>query len=143
METGEYYRNQPFTENGKKAGTSRKKLWMALEKLNYNQFYDETSYIAHIYWGWAIPDLSLYRDQIIKDYQNTQTVWNRIKHDYKRSASLGTQYRLYVHLLAVNYPYCEREDFKIQDMVESLRLHNHAWQRMCQEANVKYYPVTS
>lgn len=143
MKKGEYYRNQPCLENGKKLDTSRKKLWTALEKLNYNQFYDETSYLAHIYWGWDIPDLSLYRDQIIKDYQNTQMVWNLIKNDYKRSASLGTQYRLYVHLLAVEYPYCDRDDFKIQDMVESLRLHNNAWQRMCQGANIKYYPVTS
>ena len=143
MENGEYYRNLPILENGKKIGTSRKKIWNALEKLGYNQYYDETSYIAHIYWGWKIPDLILYRDQIIKDYQNTQVVWNRIKQDYKRSASLGTQYRLYVHLLAVNYPYCERDDFKIQDMVESLRLHNNAWQRMCEEANVKYYEVSS
>jgi len=143
MEEGNYYINLPLMENGKKEGTSRKKLWNALEKLGYNQYYDETSYIAHIYWGWKIPDLTLYRDQIIKDYQNTQLVWNLIKQDYKRSASLGTQYRLYVHLLAVDYPFCERDDFKIQDMVESLRLHNHAWQRMCQEANIKYFEVSS
>lgn len=143
MSSGQYYRDLPLLENGKKEGTSRRKLWSALEKLGHNQYYDETSYIANIYWGWDIPDLTLYRDQIIKDYQNTQQVWNNIKSDYKRSASLGTQYRLYVHLLAVNYPFCERDDFKIQDMVESLRLHNHAWQRMCQAANIKYYAVSS
>jgi hypothetical protein len=143
MKNGEYYRNLPLLENGKKEGTNRKRLWSALEALGYNQYYDETSYIAHIYWGWKIPDLSLYRDQILKDYQNTQQVWSRIKHEYKRSASLGTQYRLYVHLLAVGYPYCERDDFKIQDMVESLRLHNHAWERMCQECNIKFYEVSS
>jgi len=136
MEKGCYYRSLPLLENGKKEGTSRKKLWMALEKLGYNQFYDETSYLTHIYWGWKIPDLSLYRDQIIKDYQNTQTVWNRIKGEYKRSASLGTQFRLYVHLLAVGYQ-CERDDFKIQDMPDSLRLHNDAWSRMCKECNIK------
>ena len=143
MKSGYFYRNLPVLDNGKKEGTSRRKLWTALEKLGYNQYYDETSYIANIYWGWVIPDLKLYRDQIIKDYQNTQQVWNNIKIDYKRSASLGTQYRLYVNLLAVNYPHCERDDFKIQDMVESLRLHNHAWQRMCQVANIKYYAVSS
>lgn len=143
MQKGEYYRNLPPLDNGKKEGTSRKKLWMALEKLGYNQYYDETSYISNIYWGWKIPDLSLYRAQIIKDYQNTQFVWNNIKSEYKRSASLGTQYRLYVHLLAVGYPHCERDDFKIQDMVESLRLHNHAWYRMCEATNVKFFEVSS
>lgn len=141
MRKGEYYRKLPYLENGKKKGTSRKLLWSALEKIGYNKYYDETSYIAHIYWGWKIPDLTLYRDQIIKDYQITQQIWNDIKKDYNRSASLGTQYRLYVHLLSVDYPYCDRDDFKIQDMVESLRLHNHAWERMCKEAKIKFYSV--
>lgn len=142
MKKGRYYVNLPMLDNGKKHGTSRKKLWSALEKLGYNKYYDETSYIAHIYWGWKIPDLSLYKDQIIKDYQNTQQVWNNIKSKYKRSASLGTQYRLYVHLLSVNYPHCDRDDFKIQDMVDSLRLHNHAWEEMCKVTNINFYPVS-
>lgn len=141
MKKGEYYRKLPLTYEGKKEGTSRKKLWLALESKGYNHYYDETSYIAHIYWGWDLPDLSLYRDQILKDYQLTQQVWQRIKKNYKRSASLGTQYRLYVQLKAVGFPNCKQEDFKIQDMVESLRLHNSAWQQMCEETGVKYYQV--
>ena len=72
----------------------------------------------------------------MKDYQLTQKVWNNIKQEYKRSASLGTQYRLYVHLASLDFP-CKREDFKIQDMPDSLRLHNSAWERMCKECNIK------
>lgn len=139
--SGEYYKNLPLDDEGKKKGTNKKILWQALESLGYNQYYDEINYITHIYWGWKLPNLNLYRDQIIKDYQITQQIWQKIKKDYKRSASLGTQYRLYVQLKAVDYPNCKREDFKIQDMVESLRLHNAAWERMCQEANIKFFPV--
>lgn len=142
MEKGEYYKKQPHNEEGKKDGTSKKKMWAALEELGYNQYYDEINYITHVYWGWKLPDLTLYRDQIIKDYQITQQVWQRIKKDYKRSASLGTSFRLLSHLRAVGYPYCKREDFKIQDMVDSLRLHNDAWRRMCEETGVKYYSIT-
>lgn len=141
MQKGEYYRNKSCLENGKKEGTSKKKLWEALEYLNYNHLYEETTFLTHIYWGWRLPDLTLYRDQILKDYQNTQQIWLKIKNKYKRSASLGTQYRLYVQLKAVGYPHCEIEDFKIQDMVESLRLHNNAWEIMCKEGNVKFYSV--
>lgn len=141
MKTGEYYRKKPLTEDGKKEGTSRKKLWLALESKGYNHLYDETSFIANLYWGWETPKLDLYRDQILKDYQLTQQVWQRIKKNYKRSASLGTQYRLYVQLKAVGFPHCKQEDFKIQDMVESLRLHNSAWQQMCEETGVKFFPV--
>lgn len=141
MREGDYYKRQPHTDEGKKKGTSKKKMWSALEELGYNQYYDEINYITHVYWGWKLPDLTLYRDQIIKDYQITQQVWQRIKKDYKRSASLGTSFRLLSHLRAVDYPYCKREDFKIQDMVESLRLHNDAWRRMCEETGVKYYAI--
>lgn len=143
MMPGEYYQKLPLLTNGKKEGTGRKKIWEALEHLSYNNLYDESSYITHVYWGWRLPDLTLYRDQILKDYQNTQQVWLKIKNDYKRSASLGTQYRLYVQLMAVGYPDCEMEDFKIQDMVESLRLHNNAWERMCLETNIKFFPVST
>ena len=141
--TGEEVMEKPLLPNGKKEGTSRKMLWCALETLGYSQYYDEISYIANKYWGWRLPNLTKYKDRIIDDYQKSQNVWNLIKTDYKRSASLGTQFRLYVQLKAVGYPYCEREDFKIQENVESLRLHNEAWKRMCEICNIKYYHVSS
>jgi len=143
LKPGEYYRKMKIEPNGKKKGTSKKLLWQALESLGYNQYYDEASYICHIYWGWNLPDLSLYRDRLIEDYQNTQMVWKQIRSDYKRSASLGTQYRLYVQLLAIDYPHCEKEDFRIQEMVESLRLHNNAWKIMCKKTGIKFCPVSS
>lgn len=136
LKKGSYYKNLPKNKEGRKDGTNKKMLYEALEYLNYSQYYDETNYITNIYWGWDLPDLSLYRDKLLKDYQLTQKVWNNIKQDYKRSASLGTQYRLYVHLASLDYP-CYQEDFKIQDMSDSLRLHNSAWERMCKECNIK------
>lgn len=142
IKPGSYYRGLPLNEEGKKEGTSKRLLWQALERLKYNQYYDEINRISHVYWGYALPDLSHYRDQLIEDYQNTQTVWKRIKKDYDRSASLGTQYRLYKHLLAVGYPNCRREDFRIQEMIDSLRLHDHAWKRMCEETGVKFFPTS-
>lgn len=136
---GEYYRDKPLNSEGKKDGTSRRLLWQALGKLGYNQYYDEASRICHIYWGWKLPDLSHYRDQLIEDYQKTQTVWKKIKSGYPRSASLGTQYRLYKQLLAVGFPNYEKEDFRIQDMTDSIRLHDRAWKNMCEEAGVKFF----
>lgn len=142
LHEGKYYKNLKPLENGKKEGTSKRLLLEGLEFLGKNKYYDEINYLCNIYWGWKIPDLSEYREQIIKDYQLSQNVWYTIRDDYNRSASLGTQYRLYVHLLAVGYP-CEREDFKIQDMINSLRLHNHAWKRMCEKCDIKYFEVSS
>lgn len=143
MKKGENIRKLSCNLDGKKPGTSRKILWTALENLGFSQYYDETSYICNIYWGWKLPDLTKYRDQLIKDYQLSQNVWNSIKIEYKRSASLGTQFRLYVQLMAVGYPHCNREDFKIQENIESLRLHNNAWKRMADKCNIKYFYVTT
>lgn len=142
MRKGEYYRKQPLNEKGKKDGTSKRLLWQALESLGYNQYYEEASRICHCYWGWKLPDLSFYRDRLIEDYQSTQAVWNRIKGEFKRSASLGTQFRLYVQLMAVGYE-CDREDFRIQEMVDSLRLHIKAWSRMCKESGVPFHQISS
>lgn len=141
MKKGEYYRSLPLNTKGAKEGTSKKKLWDALENTGNNKYYDESNFIAHKYWGWILPDISLYRERLVSDYQETQNVWNKIKHNYNRSASLGTQFRLYVHLKAIGYE-CEREDFKIQDMVESLRIHNHAWKIMCEETGLEYVFVS-
>ena len=143
MKKGEYYKNLETRLDGKKEGTSRKLLWSALEKLGFSQYYDEVSYIANIYWGWELPDLTRYKDQLIRDYQMTQGVWNLIKSDYKRSASLGTQFRLYVQLKAVGYPRATRDDFKIQENIESLRLHNECWKIMCERCNIDYHYVTT
>lgn len=134
---GQYYRSLPLDEFGKKPGTSKRKLWSMLEATKNNRFYDESNYIAHKYWGWNLPDISEHRDQLIDDYVRTQEVWKRIKYKYNRSASLGTQFRLYVHLKAIGYE-CFREDFKIQEMVDSLRIHNDAWETMCKETGLKY-----
>lgn len=141
--SGEEIKKLPLDDRGKKKGTNKKMLWHALEKIGYSQYYDETSYIANIYWGWELPDLTKFREQILRDYQSTQNVWANLKEEYKRSASLGTQFRLFVHLMAVGYPKCDREDFKIQENVESLRLHNEAWKKMCELCNIKYFQVTN
>ena len=141
MKTGEYYRNLELNSKGKKEGTSKKKLWNALENTGNNKYYDESNFIAHKYWGWELPDITLHRERLISDYQRTQQVWNNIKIRYNRSASLGTQFRLYVHLKAIDYE-CDRDDFKIQDMVDSLRIHNDAWRKMCEETNLKYIFVS-
>ena len=138
---GLFYKDLPLNDKGKKDGTNKKILFKALEILEYSQYYDETNYIAYVYWGWKLPSLEGYKEQIIDDYQKTEKIWNIIKHKYRRSASLGTQYRLYVHLKAVDFD-CEVEDFKIQNMVDSLNFHNDVWKIMTKKCDVKYVKVS-
>lgn len=135
----EYIKSLPHTPDGKKPYTSKRIIWNALEAIGM-KMYDDTNYIGYIYWNWNLPNLSMYREQLIEDYKRTQIVWNQIKHKFKRTASLGTQYRLYVHLKSLDYD-CTINDFKIQYNVESIRLHNTAWKIMCEETGVKYTHV--
>jgi hypothetical protein len=135
------YRKQKLNSLGKKDGTSKQILWDALENTENSKFYDESNFIAHKYWGWELPDISKLRDKLLLHYQETQNVWREIKHKYKRSASLGTQFRLYVQLCGVGCKY-RREDFKIQDMIESLIEHNEAWKEMCDKAKIPHVYVS-
>lgn len=131
-----------ITVDGKREGTTKAQLWTALEKTKNNAHYDDVNLIAHVYWGWVLPDLTKYKKRMMNDYYKTQQVWNKIKHQFDRDASLGTQFRLLAHLLAVDYPWCQREDFKIQESVDSLNLHNSAWKIMCEKSGVKYHYIS-
>lgn len=133
--SGEEIRKLELLDNGKKKDTNKKLLLYGLEMTNNSDYYDDSNLIAHLYWGWELPDLTGYRDRIMTIHKKTQLAWNSIKHKYDRKASLGTQFQLYVKLKAVDYP-CEQDDFKIQEMVESLRLHNKAWIEMCKIASI-------
>lgn len=137
----DYIKSLPNTKDGKKPYTSKKLIWDALESIGM-KMYDDTNYIGYIYWNWKLPNLSDYREQLIEDYKKTQIVWNSIKNKFNRTASLGTQYRLYVHLKALDYD-CNKDDFKIQCNTDSIRLHNTIWKIMCDRTGVKYTNVTN
>jgi hypothetical protein len=129
----------PLMEDGKKKGTSREMMFEALSDTNNSAYYDDINLILHIYWGWELPNISHLEEKIMEDYINTQQIFNSIiKKD--RNASLNIQFRLYVHLKAVNYP-CTKDDFKIQTSRDSLIFHNEIWQMMCEETGIKFHPV--
>ena len=129
----------PLSEDGKKKGTSREMMFEALSETNNSAYYDDINLILHIYWGWELPNISHLEEKIMEDYINTQQVFNSIaKKD--RNASLNIQFRLYVHLKAVNYP-CTKDDFKIQTSRDSLIFHNEIWKQMCEETGIKFHPV--
>jgi hypothetical protein len=129
----------PLSEDGKKKGTSREMMFEALADTNNSAFYDDINLILHIYWGWELPNISHLEEKIMEDYINTQQVYNSIaKKD--RNASLNIQFRLYVHLKAVDFP-CTKDDFKIQTSRDSLIFHNEIWKEMCEKTGIKFHPV--
>ena len=126
-------------EDGKKRGTSREMMFEALCDTNNSAYYDDINLILHTYWGWNLPDISHIEERIMEDYISTQQIYNSISQK-DRNASLNIQFRLFVHLKAVDYP-CSKDDFKIQTSRDSLIFHNEMWKTMCDKTGVKFYPV--
>lgn len=125
--------------NGQKRGTSRTMMFEALNETNNSAYYDDINLILHNYWGWSLPDISHIEEQIMEDYMFTQQVYNNIPNK-DREASLNIQFRLFVHLKAVDYP-CSKDDFKIQTSRDSLIFHNEMWKIMCEKTGIKFFSV--
>jgi len=138
-QTGEEIRKLSTTSEGKKKGTSRQLMYEALGETNNSAYYDDINLIMNIYWGWDLPDISDIEEKIMEDYINTQQVYNAIPNK-DRNASLNIQFRLFVHLKALDYP-CSKEEFKIQTSRDSLEFHQDMWMIMCEKTGLKFHPV--
>lgn len=136
---GEEIIKLPLLSDGRKKGTSRQMMFEALSETSNSAYYDDINLILHTYWGWSLPDISQLEEKIMDDYIATQKVYNSIP-DKDRDASLNIQFRLFVHLKAIDYP-CNKDDFKIQTSRDSLIFHNEMWKIMCEKTNVKYFAV--
>ncbi|GIW70169.1 MAG: hypothetical protein KatS3mg101_0916 [Patescibacteria group bacterium] len=136
--TGEEVKKRfKLLDNGKRENTSIQILIQALSATKNSQYYGCVNHIAMNYWGWKPPDISDIRQQIIKDYEETQKVYEEIK---ERGSSLNVQLRLYLHLKARDYP-CELTDFKTISSRESLEYHDRMWKIMCERTGLKYTPL--
>lgn len=147
LHPGSYYRDLPLEKEEKtielilKPGTSPKMLKEGLIKTQNSAFFDDNILIGHIYYGWKLPDLSLYRPKIIEDYIKTQSVYYELPVEFReREASLHTQFRLLVQLLAVGFP-CDPDHFFIQGSRESLENHQRLWKIMCELTGVPYHEI--
>lgn len=137
--TGAYFRSLPLDANGEKAGTSKHQMFADLKETSNSAYYEDINLICHNYWGWELPDISHLEEQIMKDYNITQVVYNSIPNK-DRIASLNTNFRLYVHLKAVGVN-CSVKDFKIQVDRNSLLFHQTCWNTMCERTGIKVTQV--
>jgi len=138
---GREIRNLPYTEKGKKQGTTIPMLLDALNRIEYEAFYEDVYLIAHKYWGWRKPEIDDKITKIMDHYGKTQEVYKRLPKD--RTSSLGTQYRLYQHLRLVNHE-CDKEDFKIPGDPKSKDFHEATWKAMCDgcdDRDIFYIPL--
>jgi len=127
----------PLLPNGKKDKTSIKLLIEGLLSTNNPTYYKDLEVIAHELWGWKLGCLDNYRENMIKDYKDTQLVYEKIK---QRESSLNINLRLFWHLKARGYP-CEYIDFKTITSQTSIEYHITMFKEMCRQTGVKYTPI--
>jgi predicted RNA-binding Zn-ribbon protein involved in translation (DUF1610 family) len=134
----EEIKKRPLDSRGKREGTSLDMLLKALADVGYSSYYEDANLIGHLYWGWELPDIGYLEESIMKDYDESQRIFDRIKGD--RKSCLNTQYRLFRHLQKLGYP-CSKKDFKIVSTREILEYHEEAWSTICKELGWPFYPI--
>lgn len=135
LPTGDKIKQLPLDEFGRRGNTNHKMLWNVLSSLKRSEYYDDTNLIAHIYWGWTLPNVMHLKEKIIEHYNCTQKVFHNIPpENRKRSSSLGTQFRLWKQLQLLGHR-CYMEEFKIAEDPDSLNTHYELWKTMCEGAN--------
>ena len=103
-------------------------LYQALHDTRNADYYKDRNLITHVYWGWELPDISYYRDRLIKDYQVVQPEYNKIRGDEKKS-SISTDYRSFRQLWHIGYP-CHPSDFKMITTTEIISYYEKIWEEI-------------
>lgn len=146
LPTSEQVLKMPFDERGRKPGTSRDMMTRALRVTGHYDQYENIHLICYRYWGWILPDVSHLEQQIMRDYDITQRIYEQLPRE--RKSSINTQLRLRYHLLARGHE-CLPEDFKIVNYQESIDEQERMLKIMTIEANkdlpegekLVYYPL--
>lgn len=134
---GKDIREKPLNENGKKDGTSRPIMLQALNAVGYT----ETTTIQLImanYWGWSLPNLSRYMDEIQNRYEQSKPYYYLFKDN--RKSSLGAQFRLYQILFSINFE-VDTNDFKLVMTPDLQRDYNNKWGPVASALGWKWKPL--
>lgn len=126
----------PLDIKGRKPRTSKKIMYEALKETGYPN-YEDINYICHMYWGWELPDISQYEEQLLSDYDKAQLVYKEVRGT--RKSSSNSQYRLFRHLHKIGYP-VDPSDFKIVK-ASSLDFHEEFWLRACDQYGWEFVPI--
>jgi hypothetical protein len=110
-------RERKNNERGKKDGTSKEKLLIALKETGNESKYKDFNLIAYTIWGWELMDLSQVEDLIIQDYEKCQKYYDELRKN--RNVSLNNDIRLFLHLKARGID-PDPEDFRLIETPEIL-----------------------
>ena len=124
------YQKMPLMLNGRKEKSSRELMFEALSNINCSGYYDDINLICHVFFGWKLPDVSHLEEEIMRDYDISQRIYEQLPNREGRKSSLNSQWRLYVLLKRRGWP-CRSRDFKIPMTQNILEYHKMVWKQIC------------
>lgn len=147
-ELDEYFKNKNFPigddvrlNNTSDQNTSRNLMYKALADTGNSEYYEDINLILHQYWGWELPDIAHIEENIMDDYDLTQTIYEELPKI--RKSSLNSQFRLLKHLLRYKDKIIYEinvKDFKIPTTREIIEWHEETWTKICQILTLRGYP---
>jgi|JI10StandDraft_1071094.scaffolds.fasta_scaffold57200_3 hypothetical protein len=117
--------------------TSIRLLEYGLKETKNTGYYRDMDLIAHLLWGWQLPDISHLVSVILDDYSRTQEVFREI---HPVGSSINVHLRLFWHLRAVKYN-CRLEDFKVPSNSDTLKRQSAWFKEMCERTNLTFTPI--
>ena len=115
------YRAMKLLPNGTKPGSSKDLMIESLSNIGCSGYYDDINLICNIFFGWPLPDISHLEDDIMRDYDEFQKVYESLDKEGRKS-SLNSQWKLYILLKRRGWP-CKKRDFKIPTTPHILEYH--------------------
>ena len=104
-----------------KLGSSRDLMFESLSNIGCSGYYDDINLICNIFFGWPLNDITYLEDDIMKDYDIFQKVYESLDRDGRKS-SLNSQWKLYILLRRRGLP-CKVRDFKIPTTPHIIEYH--------------------
>jgi hypothetical protein len=115
--------------------TSIRLLEEGLKQTGNTQYYRDMNLIAHLLWGWILPDISHLVLTVLDDYARTQEIFREI---HPVGSSINVHLRLFWHLRAVGYK-CRLEDFKVPSSnSETLKRQSVWFKEMCERTGLLF-----
>jgi hypothetical protein len=116
------YNEMQLTAEGTKVGTSREMMFEVLSNIGCSGYYDDINLICSVFFGWSLPDVSHLEDNIMKDYDEFQAVYDQLPDRDGRKSSLNSQWKLFILLRRRGWS-CKAKDFKIPTTSSILEYH--------------------
>jgi hypothetical protein len=135
LPTGKEVRAMNLDEQTKRNIITKKMLYRALRSSGYTSYYENSNLICSMYLGWKLPDISVHYQQLLKDYDDSQVIYEQLKAEgfVAGTSSINTQIRTLAHLKHIGHE-CDISDFKVSENIETLtdydRTLGEMWRRL-------------